>query len=70
MVHPDLQGRGIGTRLMVAIEQLFPEARRFELFTGSLSVRNIALYKHLGYETFTTETVSEKISLVFMEKYR
>ncbi len=33
-VHPDYQGRGIGSALMRRLEQVFPEARRMELFTG------------------------------------
>ena len=37
IVHPNLQRRGIGRRLMHAIEQAHPLAQRFELFTGSLS---------------------------------
>ncbi len=34
IVHPESQRRGIGTRLLLAIEAEFPSAGRFELFTG------------------------------------
>lgn len=70
MVHPDRQGQGLGTRLMAAIEAVFPGAGRFELFTGHKSFANIRLYERLGYRVFRTDTVSPALSLVFMEKMR
>jgi GNAT superfamily N-acetyltransferase len=38
IVHPDYQGKGIGTLLMGRIEAAFSHAKRFELFTGSKSI--------------------------------
>lgn len=68
IVCPDVQGRGIGTRLMEAIESTFEGVQRFELFTGHKSERNIRLYQKLGYVIFRTERVSDNLQLVFMEK--
>jgi ribosomal protein S18 acetylase RimI-like enzyme len=48
-VAPDLQGNGIGTALVRAIEARFPQVRRFELFTGPRSEANVRLYRRLGY---------------------
>ena len=48
-VAPDLQGNGIGTALLRAIEQRFPDVTRFELFTGNKSEANLRLYRRLGY---------------------
>ena len=62
-VHPDHQNRGIGTALMCALEGRFPNARRFELFTGHKSEGNIRLYQRLGYAVFKQEGM-----LVFMAK--
>lgn len=70
IVHPDVQGKGIGTLLMLAVEAEFPTAKRFELFTGSKSIRNIRLYERLGYTIFCTKPLSALVDLVFMEKYR
>ncbi len=67
IVHPEYRRRGIGTALLNRIATLFPTARRFELFTGHKSERNIRLYKRLGYREFRQERVNEKVSLIFME---
>jgi len=69
IVHPDYQGRGIGRRLMHAIEAEVCAAR-YELFTGARSERSIRLYASLGYRTFRTQIVAPHLTLVFMEKLR
>jgi predicted N-acetyltransferase YhbS len=68
IVAPDMQGRGLGTSLMQAIEAAFQQATAYELFTGSRSVGNIRLYERLGYVQLRTEVLSPTVSLVFMRK--
>jgi GNAT superfamily N-acetyltransferase len=68
IVHPNLQNQGIGTKLLKAIESHFSGARRFELFTGYRSERNIHLYEKNGYREFRREQASPNIIIVFMEK--
>jgi ribosomal protein S18 acetylase RimI-like enzyme len=70
MVHPDFQNQGIGTKLLQEIEDLFDTCKRFELFAGSKSKKNIIFYEKLGYKTFKTEKINENVSLVYMEKIR
>ena len=70
MVHPENQNRGIGTKLMYEIENLFESCKRYELFTGNKSEKNISLYKNLGYKIFKTEKINDKVSLVYLEKIR
>ena len=67
IVHPDYQNRGIGRKLMGAIEKSF-EGVRCELFTGHLSEKNLALYEKLGYIKFKTECVTESLHMVYLEK--
>jgi GNAT superfamily N-acetyltransferase len=65
MVHPDHRRQGIGAALLHALEDRFPTARRFELFTGHKSEDNIRLYQKLGYAEFHREGI-----LVSMAKTR
>jgi ribosomal protein S18 acetylase RimI-like enzyme len=68
IVEPEHQGQGLGTKLLEAIEAAHPEAKRFELFTGSRSEGNIRLYRRHGYEVTETKQLSEHVTLVFMVK--
>jgi len=68
IVHPEHQNRGLGTRLMSEIEAAFPQVKRYELFTGHKSERNLYLYGKLGYTEFKRQPVNEKLELVFLEK--
>jgi ribosomal protein S18 acetylase RimI-like enzyme len=68
IVHPRMQGRGLGKRIMAAIESRFPHARRFELFTGHLSTRNLGFYRSLGYTDFKTVALTPAIQFVYLQK--
>jgi ribosomal protein S18 acetylase RimI-like enzyme len=68
IVHPERQNRGLGTRLLAAIEGHFRQAVRFELFTGHRSRRNLHLYHRCGYHNFRREKVSPALDIVFLEK--
>jgi len=69
IVHPDMQGQGIGTRLMQTLEQHFDSAQRFELFTGHKSEHALQLYHKLGYREFKRQKMATHI-IVFLEKVR
>jgi len=68
IVHPDFQGRGIGSHLLSEIENCFAGAKRFELFTGAESHDNIRLYNRHGYTEFKEEKLTNNIRLVFLQK--
>jgi ribosomal protein S18 acetylase RimI-like enzyme len=68
IVHPRTQGQGIGKLVMASIEAQFPNVRRFELFTGHASLRNLRFYRGLGYADFKTSVVTAALSFVYLEK--
>jgi len=68
IIHPEFQNRGIGTQLMNEIENNFNKAKRFELFTGHRSEKNLSFYQKLGYETFRAQTITKDLTLLYMEK--
>ncbi len=70
VVHPDCRNRGLGRLLMGSIEARFPNARKYRLFTGYKSVRNIALYEKLGYRIVEPPASTSGVGLVFLEKSR
>jgi hypothetical protein len=63
-----MQGQGIGKLVMASIEAQFPNVRRFELFTGDASLRNLRFYRGLGYADFKTSVVTAALSFVYLEK--
>jgi GNAT superfamily N-acetyltransferase len=69
IVVPDLQGRGIGSRLLLGIEEQVPDGvSRLELFTGHLSVANLRLYERFGYRETRREPLTAGVELVHLAK--
>jgi len=67
MVHPDHQSKGLGKRLLSAIEKEFP-GKRFELYTAAKSKRNLHLYESSGYIRLREFVDDSGIRFVFLEK--
>ncbi|MBR4641114.1 MAG: GNAT family N-acetyltransferase [Selenomonadaceae bacterium] len=67
IVNPLFQRRGIGTKLLLAVEELCPN-ERYELFTSNKSFKNISLYERLGYKIFAEKSVEEDLTFVYLEK--
>jgi len=67
IVHPDHQGKGLGKRLLAAIEGKL-HRKRFELFTALRSDRNMSFYKKAGYTRLREETDETGITFVYFEK--
>ncbi|MEU8120014.1 GNAT family N-acetyltransferase [Spirillospora sp. NPDC049024] len=69
VVVPDLQGRGIGRRLLTALEgEVAGRADACVLFTGHLSESNLRLYRSLGYAEVRRERVAAHLTHVHMRK--
>ncbi|MEV4689090.1 GNAT family N-acetyltransferase [Microbacterium sp. LWH3-1.2] len=69
-IAPDVQGLGIGSRLLLAVEDAGRNAgcREAELFTGSLSEANLRLYERLGYRESQRVDGDDGIEQVFLRK--
>jgi predicted N-acetyltransferase YhbS len=61
--------RGIALALMLALEESYPEVRRFELFTGAGAAEPLALYGKLGYAVFR-ETAQGHVPIVWLARER
>lgn len=68
MVHPEKQGQGIGTQLLSAMENEYPN-QRYELFTSSKSKKNIELYERAGYKIFSEKQITDELKFVYLEKH-
>jgi GNAT superfamily N-acetyltransferase len=68
VVSPDQQGRGLGARLLAAIERAHPDVARFELTTNMIMVGNVRFYLRHGYEVVEQVQHSPTIRLAFMRK--
>lgn len=67
MVHPEKQRQGLGKKLLLAMEKEYPN-ERYELFTSTMSKRNIEFYEKLGYRIFEEKKITEQLSFVYLEK--
>ncbi|MEV7354674.1 GNAT family N-acetyltransferase [Kitasatospora sp. NPDC091276] len=72
VVHPRMQRHGLGGRLLDALERRLAEDGRpvtsYRLFTGHRSLGNLRLYTRLGYRQSAVEQVTDRLSLVHLEK--
>jgi len=68
VVEPELQGRGLGSRLLQAVEGAHPRVERFELTTNMVMPRNVRFYLRNGYEVVEEIAHSPTIRLAFMRK--
>ena len=67
-VDPERQNQGLGTALMREVEKYY-SPKRFELFVGAKSEKNIHLYQKLGYHTFRAGCeCGQDIEIFYMEK--
>ncbi|WP_455651396.1 GNAT family N-acetyltransferase [Phascolarctobacterium sp.] len=66
LVHPEYQGRGIGTGMIRKLEEI-NQASRYEINASVRCPENIKLYERLGYVRFK-ETQTENNGFIYLEK--
>ncbi|MFJ8066608.1 GNAT family N-acetyltransferase [Psychrobacillus sp. NPDC096426] len=65
----EFQGKGIAQQVMMRLESLYPEAKRWELHTILEEKRNCYLYEKMGYvQTDEKWKVNDKMTLVHYVK--
>jgi ribosomal protein S18 acetylase RimI-like enzyme len=67
-VEPALQGQGIGSSLLRAIEAAHPGVARFELTTNTVMESNVRFYERHGYRVRELTRYTDKITLAQMMK--
>ncbi|WP_337100095.1 GNAT family N-acetyltransferase [Paenibacillus sp. YIM B09110] len=68
IVKPEFQNQGIGKKLMKEIEESYSQVKRMELFTGHKSIKNLELYKRLGYQKYKEKEVNENLTMIYLYK--
>nr|WP_246578133.1 GNAT family N-acetyltransferase [Clostridium frigoris] len=69
-ILPEYQGFGIAQKVFKIIEELYHDAKAWELDTILQEPRNCYLYEKIGYKkTGKTKIINSKMTLVFYEKH-
>ena len=69
-ILPEHQGKGIAQKVFQIVEQIYYDAKGWELGTILQEQGNCYLYEKLGYEkTGKTEIINNKLTLVFYKKH-
>lgn len=67
-VKKEFQNQKLGQMMLLEIENRLANCRRYELFTGNKSDRNLYLYKKFGYYEFRRQVINSNLTLVYLEK--
>ena len=70
IVKTGFQNMGLGHKMMDSIELVYKDCKRFELFTGHKSLKNLHLYNKQGYNEFKREVVNNNMTMIYMEKQK
>lgn len=68
-ILPEYQGRGYAQQALAAVEELYPQARRWTLDTIKQEPKLLHLYEKAGYrQNSETKPLKEGMDLVFLRK--
>ncbi|MEX0137231.1 GNAT family N-acetyltransferase [Bacillus nitratireducens] len=70
-ILPKYQGNGIAQKVLILIEEMFPEITTWELATILEEERNCFLYEKMGYKrTKVIKKLNDKTTLIYYKKER
>lgn len=68
-ILPEYQGKGIAQQVFLMIEDIYNDARRWELDTILQEQGNCYLYNKIGYQkTGEIKQINDRMAIVFLEK--
>ena len=69
-ILPEFQGRGIAQKVFSIIEELYDDAKKWELDTVLQEQRNCYLYEKLGYKRGgRRKVINDSMTIVFYERH-
>jgi len=68
-VLPEVQGKGIAQEVIMQIEKLYSDVKKWVLDTPVTEYQNCYLYEKLGYKrTGRMEKINDKLTLIYFQK--
>lgn len=69
-ILPEHQGKGIAQKVLTMVEQIYDDAKSWNLGTILQEKGNCYLYEKIGYKkTGATKAINDKMTMVFYEKH-
>jgi GNAT superfamily N-acetyltransferase len=67
-VKKEFQNQKLGQKILKELESRLSDCKRYELYTGYKSERNLYIYNKLGYKEFNRQFINDNLTLVYLEK--
>jgi ribosomal protein S18 acetylase RimI-like enzyme len=68
VVHPDFFRRGIGRQMVRFVENLYKDAKKIIVATGSKNYPAVELYKRMGYVVIGEKEVAAGVNVTMFSK--
>lgn len=68
IVDVSAQNQGLGKKLLETIESHFKSVKKYELFTGHRSLKNLHIYTKRGYRATGERKINASLTIVTLQK--